>query len=107
MHSRVYVNSVKFLKVGQSLWVDGIFSKAVLNGVYAFHASAAAYKEFWNDSFSCGSAISRHYIWQAFIQESIHTIALESDTNLTLHDGLDTDEVTREAFRVLREDGII
>ena len=49
-YTRVYLNSAKYLKVGQSLWVDRIFSNAVLNAMYSFHASAAAYTEFWNNS---------------------------------------------------------
>ena len=49
-HTRVYLNSAKYLKVGQSLWVDCIFSNAVVNGMYSFHASASAFTEFWNNS---------------------------------------------------------
>jgi hypothetical protein len=49
--NRVYLNSAKFLKVGQSLWVDRLFSNGVMNGMYSFHASAAAYTEFWNNTF--------------------------------------------------------
>ena len=47
--SQVYLNSAHYLKVGQSLWVDRVFSAAVLNGIYGFHASSAAYTEFWNN----------------------------------------------------------
>jgi hypothetical protein len=50
--SRMYLNSARYLKVGQSTWVDRVFSAAVLNGMYSFHASAAAYTEFWNNSYS-------------------------------------------------------
>ncbi|KIJ93274.1 hypothetical protein K443DRAFT_112283, partial [Laccaria amethystina LaAM-08-1] len=50
--SRMYLNSARYLKVGQSIWVDRVFSAAVLNGMYSFHASAAAYTEFWNNSYS-------------------------------------------------------
>jgi CxC5 like cysteine cluster associated with KDZ transposases len=48
---RFYLNSAKYLKVGQSLWVDRTFSGAVINATYSFHASSAAFAEFWNDSF--------------------------------------------------------
>src|SRR5271169_2590347 len=48
---RIYVNSAKYLKVGQSIWVDRVFSNAVVNGMYSFHASASAYREYWNNSF--------------------------------------------------------
>ena len=50
--SRVYLNSAKYLKVGQELWVDLLFANSVVNGMYSFHASAAAYTDFWNDTFS-------------------------------------------------------
>ncbi|KAF8999983.1 hypothetical protein BDQ17DRAFT_1427467 [Cyathus striatus] len=40
---KVHLNSAKYLKVGQKLWVDRAFSQSVLNGIYSFHASAAAY----------------------------------------------------------------
>ena len=35
-YTRVYLNSAKFLKVGQSIWVDQIFSNAVVNAMYSF-----------------------------------------------------------------------
>ncbi len=50
-YTAVYLNSALYLKVGQSLWVDRIFSTAVLNAMYSFHASSSAYVEFWNNSF--------------------------------------------------------
>ena len=53
---RIYLNSAKYLKVGQTVWVDRIFSNAVLNGMYSFHTSAAAYMEFWNNSFGTVNA---------------------------------------------------
>src|ERR1700756_4462613 len=34
--NRVYLNSAKYLKVGQSTWVDRFFSNAALNGMYSF-----------------------------------------------------------------------
>ncbi len=46
--SRIYLNSAKYLKVGQALWVDQSFSQAVWNGLYSFHASGAAYTEYCN-----------------------------------------------------------
>ena len=36
---RFYLNSAKYLKIGQSVWVDRIFSGGVINGIYNFHAS--------------------------------------------------------------------
>ena len=49
--TRFYLNSAKYLIVGQSIWVDCVFSGAVINATYSFHASPAAFAEFWNDSF--------------------------------------------------------
>ncbi len=109
---RVYLNSAKYLKIGQSIWVDRAFSSAVLSGVYNFHASAASYTEFWNSSFlvsqsSVVGKLSRRHIWQAFVQESIRMVGALSDTNLTLGDNLPVDEVTKEAFHILGERGVI
>jgi hypothetical protein len=42
----LYLNSAKYLKVGQSLWVDQSFSGTVINATYSFHASSAAFAEF-------------------------------------------------------------
>ena len=44
--TKLYLNSAKYIKVGQSVWVDRIFSNAVVNAMYSFHASASAYMEF-------------------------------------------------------------
>jgi hypothetical protein len=43
---KLYLNSAKYLKVGKSIWVDRIFSGAILNGVYSFHASTSAFVDF-------------------------------------------------------------
>ena len=111
-YTRVYLNSAKFLKVGQSIWVDRIFSNAVLNAMYSFHASAAAYTEFWNNSFwnhqqGNSKKITRRQIWQAFVQESVRSIAAVSEINLELQDGLGIGDLTRQAFSILGENGII
>jgi hypothetical protein len=47
--SRIYLNTARYLKVGQNTWVDRSFSHAVVSGVYHFHASVASYAEYWND----------------------------------------------------------
>jgi len=111
-HTRVYLNAAKYLKVGQSVWVDRVFSHAVVNGMYSFHASASAYTKFWNNSFSNNhpenyKKLSRRHIWKAFVQESIRTIATVSGVNLILRDGLAIDEVTKGAVMLLGENGII
>jgi hypothetical protein len=100
------------LKVGHNIWVDRVFSSTVLNAMYNFHASANAYTDFWNNTFGelCKGKpirISRRQVWQAFVQESIRTIADESGCTLVLKDGLSIDEVTREAFSKLGSNGMI
>ena len=109
---RVYLNSAKYLKLRQSTWVDQVFSMAVMNAMYSFHASAAAYTEFWNNSYAClnlesSCQVSCHIIWQAFVQESIRVIGSASNQHLTLKDNLAIDEVTKEAFEHLGQNGLI
>jgi len=108
----VYLNSAKYLKVGQSVWVDRPFANGVINGMYSFHASASAFMEFWNNTVwkrHSGQApkLSHHQVWQAFVQESIHSIASLSGLNLELEDGLSIHAVTKQAFGILGERGII
>jgi hypothetical protein len=109
---KVYLNSAKYLKVGQNIWIDRTFSKAVLNGSYHFHASVSAFAEFWNTSFwstqtSSSKRLSRRQVWQSFVQESVRKVASVSGIDLELPDKLPIAEVTKEAFRVLGEDGVI
>jgi hypothetical protein len=108
-YTKVYLHSAKYLKVGQTLWVDRVFSNAVVNGMYSFHASASAYLEFWNNSFGTDNSkhISRRHVWQAFVQETTRTIASSFNINLQLPDNLAIEDVTKEAFTLLGENGII
>lgn len=88
--------------------MDRVFSNAVISGTYSFHASASAYTEFWNNSFGDqGFELSRHQIWQSFVQESIRTIAAESKTNLELRNNLHINDVTQQAFQNLGNNGIL
>jgi len=53
-----------------------VFSTAVLNAIYNFHASSSAYIEFWNNSFGTIDKeneyqITRRQAWQSFVQESV------------------------------------
>lgn len=105
---RVYLNSAKCIKIGQSLWVDRLFCTSAVNAMYNFHASASAYAEYWNNTFGTVKAlVSRSHIWQAFVQETLRTIAKESKIDLELNDGLNIKEVTTQAFSILGENGII
>ena len=110
----VYLNSALYVKIGQSLWVDRIFSTVVLNAMYSFHASASAYVEFWNNSFGTIDKeneyeITRRQVWQAFVQESVRNIAssIGSNNNLELDYGLDIEDVTEQAFNCLGQSGRI
>ena len=103
---KIYLNSAKYLKVGQKVWVDRIFSNAVLNGMYNFHASTLAFTEFWNKSFALPS-LGRRHVWQAFVQESVRQIAHVSGRELELPDNLPIDEVTEQAYTFLGENGMV
>ena len=105
---RVYLNSAKYLKLGSNLWADRLFSSSVINAMYSFHASAFAYAQYWNITFGTKyTNVSRAHIWQAFVQDSLRTIAKESNINVELNDPLNIKEVTTEAYALLGEQGII
>ncbi len=107
-YKRVYLNSAKFIKVGQALWVDRLFTTCAVNAMYNFHASASAYAEYWNNTFGTETtSVTRPHIWQAFVQETLRTVAEESELDLELNDGLNIKEVTTQAFAILGENGII
>jgi hypothetical protein len=105
-----YLNSARFLKIGRAMWVDRRFSHSVLSGMYNFHASAAAYTQFWNDCNAVTDSsvqVTRRLIWQAFIQESIRTIASNKGINLELPERLSIKEVAIQAFLKLGDAGMI
>ena len=88
--------------------MDRVFFSSVLKGMYSFHASTAAYTDFWNLSYGSTSiTLSRRHIWQAFMQESIRTVGCVSDTNLVISPNTSIYEVAREAFTYLGDAGII
>ncbi len=95
------------MKIGQSLYVDQIFSNAVINGTYSFHASAAAYAEFWTNSYGKQNSfkIRRCQIWQTFIQESVCTIAHASNILFESHNNLSIENLTYDAIAMLGENG--
>ena len=110
--NRIYLNSAKYIKVGQHTWGDHTFSNAVVNGMYSFHGSAAAYTEYWNNTFGqvnleYPAKLGHRHIWQAFVQESVRSIAADQDVYLELNENLPIDEVTRESFNALGQHGVI
>ncbi len=108
---RLYLNTASFIKIGKNTWVDRKCSQAVTNGVYSFHASTAAYADFWNTTFlkpdSNLGKLSHRQVWQAFVQETVRTIATACNTDLTMADNLKISEVTRCAFEQLGQEGTI
>ena len=104
---RLYTNNAQYLKVGQNLWVDRSFSKAILNGMFSFHASSQAYAQFWNNSFgTTTNAITLRHVWQTFVQESIRTVSAASSYSLELLDNLPVSDVAEKAFDILGQNGI-
>ena len=76
--------------------------------MYNFHASAHAYAEYWNNTFGTElTSVTRAQIWQAFVQQSVHTIAEESKIDVEFDDALNIKEVTTSAFSLLGKSGII
>ncbi|KIM36123.1 hypothetical protein M413DRAFT_78620, partial [Hebeloma cylindrosporum] len=78
--------------------------------IYNFHASASAFTQFWNDCASVTSSdirVTRRLVWQAFVQESIRTIASSKRINLNLREDLNIHEVVTQAFAKLRKTEII
>src|ERR1700689_4386928 len=110
--TKVYLNNAKYLKVGQSVWVDRVFSGGVINGIYHFHASSSAFAEFWNNTFwssqkTQSRKISRRQVWHTFVQESMRMIAKSSGVTLEMENGIPIQEVTKQAFIQLGENGVI
>jgi hypothetical protein len=96
------------LKLGQSLWADRGFATSAINAMYNFHSSASAFAEYWNNTHGTDQiSITRAHVWQAFVQQSVRTIAEESGIDAELDDGLNIKEVTTQAFSLLGEDGIV
>ena len=110
--TKFYLNNAKYLKVGQSVWVDRVFSGGVINGIYHFHVSSSAFAEFWNDTFwssqkTQSRKISRRQIWHTFVQESMRMVAKSSGVTLEMENGIPIQEVTKQAFIQLGENGVI
>ncbi len=110
--TKVYLNNAKYLKVGQSVWVDRVFSGGVINGIYHFHASSSAFAEFWNDTFwssqkTQSRKISRRQIWHTFVQESMRMVAKSSGVTLETENGIPIAQVTKQAFIQLGDNGVI
>jgi hypothetical protein len=80
--------------------------------MYSFHALAAACTDYWNNTFGQVDLehlikLNRKHIWQAFVQESVRSIATDQYVYLELNETLPIDEVTKEAFNALGQNGVI
>jgi hypothetical protein len=103
-----FLNSAKYLKVGQKIWVDRKFSTAVMNGIYHLHASTSGWANYFNDSYGNNCVtLSRRQVWAAFLQESTRQASEISEIDFVIPDVASIDEVTEKAFAVLGNDGRI
>ena len=85
-----------------------MFANSIINAMYSFHASAAAFSQYWNITYGTTSTtISRAQIWQIFVQSSFRTVAAESNIEMEFHDPINITEVTTQAFSILGEEGLI
>ncbi|KIM83350.1 hypothetical protein PILCRDRAFT_37562, partial [Piloderma croceum F 1598] len=110
--TKFYLNNAKYLKVGQSVWVDRVFFGGVIHGIYHFHGSSSAFAEFWNDTFwssqkTQSRKITQRQIWHTFLQESMRMVAKSSRVTLEMENGISIQEVTKQAFIQLGDNGVI
>jgi hypothetical protein len=104
---RAYLNDAVYLKVGQNTYVDRTFSNAVLNGIYSFHASTAAYAEFWTNSYGKAYSIKvpRRQMWQTFVQESIRGVSQSLGITFETSNNPSIADLTNHAYNSLGEKG--
>ena len=104
-----HLNSAVYIKLGQSLWADRMFTQSVLGATYNFHASPSAFAEFWSSSIGShySVTVSRRHIWQAYVGETIRMIAQDHEYDLTVGEGLSIDLLVAAAYRTLGSNGVI
>jgi hypothetical protein len=104
-----YINTARYLKLGTQTWADRTFCTGVVNGMYSFHALSSAYMEYWNHSYASQPSfnISRRHVWQAFVQESVRTLASGTGQSLVVSHNLPIEDVPKEAFHILGSNGVI
>ncbi|KAF4571417.1 hypothetical protein EYR36_008754 [Pleurotus pulmonarius] len=98
----LYLNDAKYLKVGKSVWVDRLVSRAIVNANYSFHASTAAITEFCHSSFVQPSGgtfkLSRRQVWKAFVAESIRHMASFNNWEIVFESNLSIDALVAAAY---------
>ncbi|KJA12989.1 hypothetical protein HYPSUDRAFT_111078, partial [Hypholoma sublateritium FD-334 SS-4] len=102
---KVHLNKARFLKLGSNIWADRTFATTTMNAMYSFHGSTEAYTEFWNNSF--GDILSRRHVWKAFVAGSLRFLAEIKNTNLETDHTINTDNLVKEAYNSLGNDGVI
>lgn len=102
-----HVNSARYLKLGNNVWADRVFTSSVVNAVYSFHASTSAFAEFYNEAFQPTSKMTLRLVWQAFVQETTWMIATDSKVNLMVPENSAIDVLSDLAFSTLGADGKI
>ena len=113
-HDRTEVlsNSARYLQIGRNMWADRNFSSAVVKSMYSFHASANNYCDYWNNTFGSSDTanrimLGRRQVWQAFVQESIRTVASSDEVDFKTPANLSIDDLTEKAFYDLGNGGRI
>ena len=113
-HDRTEVlsNSARYLQIGRNMWTDRNFSSAVVKSMYSFHASSNTYCDYWNNMFGSSNPanrlkLGRKQVWQAFVQESIRTIASSDDVDFETPANISIDDLTEKAFYEPGNDGHI
>ena len=92
------------------MWADHNFSSAVVKSMYSFHVSANSYCDYWNNTFGSSNPANRlklgqKQVWQAFVQESIRTVASSDDVDFETPANLSIDDLTEKAFYDLGNGG--
>ena len=110
MRTEVLSNSARYLQIGSNMWADRNFSNAVVKSMYSFHASANTYCEYWNNTFGSSNPANRlklgqKQVWQAFVQESIRTVASSDDIDFETPANLSIDDLTEKAYYELGNGG--
>jgi hypothetical protein len=110
--TEILSNSARYLQIGRNMWADRNFSNAVVKSMYSFHASANSYCDYWNSTFGTSNPakklkLGRKQVWQAFVQESIRTVAFSDDVDFETPAKLSIDDLTEKAFYELGNGGRI
>ncbi|KAH6918847.1 hypothetical protein BKA70DRAFT_1416842 [Coprinopsis sp. MPI-PUGE-AT-0042] len=113
---KTFINDAPYLKIGNSRWGDRVFTQSVCHAIYSFHASAQAFTEYFNNSYSCtpssfaslqstSTLISHRHSWQAFMQESLRMVSGAAGHLLTVALKTSVDLLAKRAYTVLGQGG--